>query len=169
MCNCAEESYQQLLIEADLADQVRFDMEDKLIEAFATPFDRQDIYSISNDMDKIVEYAKSTLLEITAFEIQVDEVIESMVGPLMTGTEQLAEAIGLLKEKPLQAQAQIRNIRTIQDRIEESYRTGIALLFKKSDPMVVIKYKEIYHHIKDAQASLGHTTDTLHRIIMRLV
>jgi uncharacterized protein Yka (UPF0111/DUF47 family) len=165
----SEEDYHQLLCEAENADQLRFEMEDKLIEAFATPFDRQDIYSVSNDMDKIVEYAKSTLLEIEAFEMKADEVIQNMVGELMTGTGNLAEAIGLLKDNPLKAQMQIRNIRNIQQSIEEKYRAGMALMFKNPDLMIALKYREVYHHIKDAQVSLGDTTDTLHRIIMRLV
>lgn len=165
----SEEDYRQLLQEAETADRLRFDMENKLIEAFATPFDRQDIYSLSNDMDKIVEYAKSTLLEIEAFEVEADSVIQNMVQQLASGMDNLAEAIRLLKEDPLQAQLQIRNIRKVQQCIEEEYRAGMALLFKKPDPMIALKYREVYHHIKDAAVSLGYTTDTLHRIIMRLV
>ncbi|AET68580.1 phosphate transport regulator related to PhoU [Desulfosporosinus orientis DSM 765] len=166
--NHSEESYRQLLQEAETADQLRFDMESKLIEAFATPFDRQDIYSLSNDMDKIVEYAKSTLLEIEAFEVKVDSVIQNMLQQLTSGTDNLAEAISLLKEDPLQAQLQIRNIRQVQQSIEEEYRAGMALLFKNPDPMLALIYREVYHHIKDAEVSLGYTADTLHRIIMRL-
>ena len=54
-------------------------MEDNLIEAFATPFDRQDIYSLSVEMDRIVEYAKSTLTEMEAFEVVEDSIIHNMV------------------------------------------------------------------------------------------
>lgn len=163
------ESYRQLLQEAETADQLRFAMESKLIEAFATPFDRQDIYSLSNDMAKIVEYVKSTLLEIEAFEVKTDSVIQTMLQQLTSGTNNLAEAIRLLKEDPLQGQLQIRTIRQVQQRIEDDYRAGMALLFKNPDPMLALKYREVYHHIKDAEVSLGYTADTLHRIIMRLV
>lgn len=165
----SKETYNQLLQEVETADQLRFDLEDKLIEAFATPFDRQDIYSLSNDMNRIVEYAKSTMLEIQAFEIKTEDIIEEMIRQLVAGTNSLMKAIQLLKEEPLKAQIEIRNIRKIQESMEGEYRAGMALLFQGSDPMNALKYKEVYHHIKDAAVVLGYTTDTLHRIIMRLV
>lgn len=165
----SDKEYSGLLQEAEHADQLRFDMEAKLIEAFSTPFDRQDIYSISNEMNKIVEYAKSTLLEIEAFELATDQVIQNLVNQLMIGTTHLVEAIGRLKDNPRHAQMQIRTIRQIQDRIEKEYLGGMALLFTNADPMMVLKYREVYHHIKDAGVTLGEATDTLHRIIVRLI
>lgn len=166
----SKETYSQLLQEVETADQLRFDLEDKLIEAFATPFDRQDIYSLSNDMNRIVEYAKSTMLEIEAFEIKTEDIIiEQMIHQLVEGTNSLVKAIQLLKEEPINAQTEIRNIRKFQESMEGEYRAGLALLFQSSDIMNALKYKEVYHHIKDAAGVLGYTTDTLHRIIMRIV
>src|SRR4051794_38051835 len=79
----------KLLQYADDVDEVRMEMESKLIEAFTTPFDRVDIYSISNEMDKIVEYAKSTLLSMEAFEVMSDATIIKMVEKLKDGTDYL--------------------------------------------------------------------------------
>lgn len=163
------EDYQLLLREADAADRCRFTMEDNLIEAFATPFDRQDIYSLSVEMDRLVEYAKSTLTEMEAFEVVGDSIIQNMVQQLKVGTDQLAEAIHLLKEDPRKSQTQIGKIRKVQFAIEEEYRAGMVALFKNPDPMYALKYREVYHHIKDSEVYLGYTTDVLHKIIVRIV
>lgn len=165
----SEEDYLRLLSEAEVADKCRFTMEDNLIEAFATPFDRQDIYSLSVEMDRIVKYAKSTLTEMEAFEVVEDAIIHNMVQQLKAGTDQLVEAIHLLKENPRKSQIQIGKIRKVQFGIEEEYRTGMVALFNSSDPMYALKYREVYHHIKDAEAYLGYTTDILHRIVVRVV
>jgi len=165
----SEEDYQLLLREADAADKCRFTMEDSLIEAFATPFDRQDIYSLSVEMDRIVEYAKSTLIEMEAFGVSEDSVIHTMVQQLKVGTDQLTQAIHLFKEDPLKAQILIGKIREVQFAIEDEYRKGMVALFKGSDPMHALKYREVYHHIKDAEVYLGYTTDVLHKIIVRVV
>jgi len=37
-------------------DALRYDLEEKLIDAFSTPFDHQDIYSLSRQMDYILNY-----------------------------------------------------------------------------------------------------------------
>jgi len=165
----SDEDYQLLLREADEADLCRFTMEDNLIEAFATPFDRQDIYSLSVEMDKIVEYAKSTLTGMEAFEVLEDSIIQNMVQQLKVGTDQLAEAIQLLKDNPRQSKLQIGEIRRVQVAIEDEYRAGMVALFNSLDPMNALKYREVYHHIKDAEVYLGYTTDVLHKIVVRVV
>ncbi|HNS82307.1 MAG TPA: DUF47 family protein, partial [Methanolinea sp.] len=45
---------QQLMQLEMQLDAMRYDMEDKLMASFSTPFDRQDIYSLSRQMDYIV-------------------------------------------------------------------------------------------------------------------
>lgn len=144
-------------------------MEDNLIEAFATPFDRQDIYSLSVEMDKVVEYAKSTLTSMKAFEVSEDSTILNMIQQLKVGMDQLVEAIHLLKENPRKSQTHIGKIRSVEFAIEEEYRAGMVALFNHSDPMHALKYREVYHHIKDAGVYLGYTTDVLHKIIVRVV
>lgn len=169
LTNRSEEDYKLLFIQADETDRIRFDMEDNLIEAFATPFDRQDIYSISVEMAKIVEYAKSTLQEMEAFAVIADPVIINMVKQLHIGTTKLAEAIEGLKEDPLKSKKQIIDIRKVQLTIQDQYRAGMVELFNSTDLMYAMKYREVYHHIKDAAVHLGYTTDVLHKIVVRVI
>jgi len=165
----SEEDFQLLLREVETADRCRFTMEDNLIEAFITPFDRQDIYSLSLEMARIVEYAKSTLTEMEAFEVAADAIIQNMLQQLKEGTDQFVLAIDLLKEDPRKSQIHIRSIRKVQLTIEDEYRAGMVELFKNPDLMYALKYREVYHHIKDAAVHLGYTTDVLHKIVVRVV
>ena len=165
----SEQDYQLLLREANVADHCRYTMEENLIEAFATPFDRQDIYSLSIEMARIVEYAKSSLQEMEAFNVVEDSIIQNMVQQLKVGTDQLVEGILLLKEHPRKSQIQIGKIRKVQLTIEDEYRTGMVALFDGTDPLHAMKYREVYHHIKDSEVYLGYTTDILHKIIVRVV
>ena len=165
----SEEDYQLLFSQVVEADRIRFNMEDNLIEAFSTPFDRQDIYTLSVEMARILEYAKSTLHEMEAFAMVTDQVIMIMVQQLHLGTGKLAEAIEDLKKNPLKSKTQIANIRRVQRAIEEQYRTGMAELFRGTDVMYAMKYGEVYHHIKDAAVHLGYTTDVLHKIVVRVI
>lgn len=173
LCNwitSREEADHQLLFQrAQTADKIRFDMEHKLIEAFVTPFDRQDIYSLSIEMDRIFAYAKSTLLEMEAFAVLADKTIIEMVQQLSLGTDLLAAAIDLLKEEPLQSQNHIGEIRKVQQTIEDNYRVGMVELFNGVDLIHAMKYREVYHHIKDAATHLGYTTDVLHKIVVRII
>jgi hypothetical protein len=151
------------------ADNVRLRMEGCLIEAFVTPFDRQDIYSLSVEMDRIAEYAKSTLELMLAYEVLADAPVFNMVHDLIEGTQLLYEAISLLQTEPEKSQEIIAAIRCRQVTVEDCCLKGSAALFKTNQPIQVIKVKEIYHHIQDAAVHLGYTVDVLHRIVVRII
>ena len=57
----APENAYQLRALTREADNIRLNMEACLIEAFVTPFDRQDIYSFSVEMDRIIESARALM------------------------------------------------------------------------------------------------------------
>jgi hypothetical protein len=151
------------------ADDIRFEMEARLIEAFVTPFDRQDIYSLSVEMDRIIESAKSIMELMLAYEVTADDAILGMVLNLEEGAQKFHTAVGQLQTAPLEAEKIIADIRRCQADIEEGYRHGSALLFKTGYNMVqMMKLREIYHQIQEAAVYLGYTVDILHKIVVRI-
>lgn len=151
------------------ADEVRLDMESKLIEAFVTPFDREDIYSISVEMDKVIEFSKSTLESMEAYEVEANDMIINMVKKIKEGTEYLYEALTILESNPIKSQQNITKMRNTHVEVEKLYREGMAYIFKGNDSMHALKLREVYHHIKDASTNLEYTVDIFHRIIVRRV
>lgn len=152
----------------DKADIIRMEMEKNLVEAFSTPFDRADIYSISVGMDKVIEYAKSTLLSMQAYEVKANDIIIRLVWQLKVGTDLFANSITCLKDKPFDAEKNIPKIRQTHVSIEQLYRGAMATVFKSEDPMYALKQREVYHHIKDASSYLDDAVDSLHRIVVRI-
>ncbi len=163
------ENYNLLINLAEKADTVRLDMEEKLIEAFTTPFDRQDIYYISVQMDRIIEYARSALLSMQEFSVRPDDTIIKMMHEMSRGTNEFAKSVALLEKNPAQSQQSIKIIRDSQTAVEEYYRRGMSDLFKTTDTMEALKLHEIYSLLKDAATSLGFTVDIFHRIVVRLI
>lgn len=151
------------------ADEVRLDMESKLIEAFVTPFDRKDIYSISVEMDKVIEFSKSTLESMEAYEVEANDTIINMVKKIKEGTEYLYESLTILESNPIKSQQNITKMRNTHVEVEKLYREGMAYIFKGNDSMHALKLREVYHHIKDASTNLEYTVDIFHRIIVRRV
>ena len=144
-------------------------MENKLIEAFITPFDREDIYSISVEMDKVIEFAKSTLESMEAYEVEPNDVIINMVEKLKEGTDFLYESLTILESNPIKSQQNIVKMRETYVEVEHLYLDGMTEVFKCNDPMHALKQREVYHHLKDAATNLEYTVDILHRIIVRRV
>lgn len=151
------------------ADNVRFRMEADLIEAFATPFDRQDIYSLSIEMDRVLEYATDIVALMEAYEVSADDTMRQMVKALTTAFAQFSDALKLLASNPRETERRIADIRANQELVEAHYLRGAAALFKTGDTIQIMKLREIYRQIKDAAAYLGHTADILHKIVVRII
>ncbi len=150
------------------ADDARRYMEGLLLEAFSTPFDRQDIYSFSRQIDNILNFCLSTAVEMKAFDVRPDRSILSMASALQGGTEMVKEAVRVMSNDPVTAQAMIRDMRRKESEIEKTYVSDLAILFANSDPMEAMKKREVYHHLKDAGRALSITIDILHRIIVEM-
>ncbi|MDP4178597.1 MAG: DUF47 family protein [Bacillota bacterium] len=167
--NGNENEKETLIKSSEKCDEVRLNMEHDLTEAFSTPFDRQDIYAISIEMDKIVEFAKSTLLAMEAFEAKSDDTIINMIINLNEGTNHLYSAIKMLESDTSNTENEIAAIRKVQNNIEDYYREGMAAVFKSNDAMYALKQREVYHHIKDAGTNLGYAVDKFHRIVVKII
>jgi uncharacterized protein Yka (UPF0111/DUF47 family) len=157
-----------LIREENTGDLLRLDMERLLQEAFSTPFDRQDIYTISRQMDHILNYTVSTAYEMRAFGVKPDEATMSMARSLLNGAELVARCVMLLKDHPAEAEKFIRRLREYEHDIEKTYVRNMALVFTENDPIMAMKKREIYHHLKDAGRNMSITVDVLHRIIVGL-
>ena len=163
LCNPRE--LEQIENEVDL---MRHDMEDKLIKSFSTPFDRQDIYSISRQMDYILNIAKETAKEMYAFGVTPDKPILDMAEKLLSGTECIARGIRVLNVDKSAVETEIRNAREDYNAFEEIYIAGMAELLKTDDAMHAMRMQEIYHHMRHAGRAMRETLDILHNAVIDL-
>jgi uncharacterized protein Yka (UPF0111/DUF47 family) len=152
----------------DKMNQVKLALEKDLVKAFSTPFDREDIYQLSIKMNHVFNYTISTYLSIWHFKVVPDAIIIEMVEQLGTGLAFFSEAVKVLKTSPGSAEEKIPQMREACQAVETLYIKGMSARFKSGDAMEALKFKEIYHHIKDASSYLNASIDTLHKIIVGL-
>lgn len=158
-----------LFIKKKEADKIRFQLEHDLVEAFVTPFDRQDLYSISVEMNKISDCSISIFKTIKGLNIEVDSTIIGMSSLLSQGALELSEAILVLEKNPAESQSRIKNIRIAQKSMEDIYISGLSELFSNQDAIAILRYREVYNSLKEAAILLGDTVDIYHRICIRLI
>ena len=149
-------------------DHMRHAMEEKLISSFSTPFDRQDIYSISRRMDYILNFALETAKEMYAFGVPPDPYIHAMTGYLLSGTACIARGVHALDGDKARVEEEIRHAREVYNALEDRYILGMAVLLKTSDAMQAIRTREIYHHLRDAGRAMRDTLDILHNAVIDL-
>ena len=150
----------------DMVDALRYDLEEKLRDAFSTPFDRQDIYSLSRQMDYILNYAHETSREMYAFSVLPDRPIMDMSHALLRGTGQLSRGIKKMNSNQKTIRTVIQEARKAMREIDDAYIYGMKDLFQTVDFMSAMKKREIYHHLRDAGRALRATVDLLHKAVV---
>lgn len=149
---------------ADLRDKIEevehegdittHEIADRLNRTFVTPFDHEDIHALSGRLDDVLDNIEATADRMFLYEA-------GPAGPEMVSlAEVLAEAAKAL-EKAIEGMKDVgRNARRILDycieihRLEnigdEESRLALAQLFKGSDALHALKWKEIYDHVEEA-------------------
>lgn len=147
------------------ADEIKLDLQKKLVDSFVTPIDREDIYDLSNGLDEVINSAKSTVREIEAFTISTDDAyLMEMARTLVEGTRCLLNCFTYLKEKKfVEAETQANLARKAENRISKLYRTAVKELFLIDDLKRIMRTVEIYRcfvigaeHIDSVGAKLQH-------------
>lgn len=154
-------------IEREL-DHMRYDLEEQLRDAFSTPFDREDLYTLSRQMDYILNYAAETAREMHAFGVAPDRAIDQMARLLLDGTHAVVEGVSVMTTDELRVRESIREGRAALHGIEDAYIDGLAELFGGTDPMEALRRREIYQHLRDGGRALRITLDVLHRAVVGL-
>jgi uncharacterized protein Yka (UPF0111/DUF47 family) len=150
------------------ADHMRYRFEETLLDAFSTPIDRQDLYSLSRQMDYILNFASETAREMYSFGVAPDEAIKKMAHLMYTGTRAVTEGVGVMSSNEVQTREHIREAREAMHGIEDAYIEGMTQLFNHDDSMEAFKRREIYHHLRDGGRALRGTVDVLHRAVVGL-
>lgn len=149
-------------------DLERYKMEARLLEAFSTPFNRQDIYTLSRNMDYILNHAVETAREMYAFGVKPDEHIREMSFALLYGTRHVLEGTRYLGSDKGRVEESIRKGRKHVHAIEDLYIACMAELFQTDDAMEAIKKREIYYHLRGGGKALRMTLYIMHKAVVGL-
>jgi predicted phosphate transport protein (TIGR00153 family) len=130
------------------ADTIAHDIIDSLNRTFITPFDREDIHSLANELDDVVDliYAISKRMRLYKLKGKNRDIIE-FAHLIMRSVQSLSLAVKGLRNhrQPQQikeACIEINKIENISDQLRDTVIQK--LLESKKNPITIIKYKEIY-------------------------
>jgi len=150
------------------ADELRRVLIDELNRTFVTPIDREDIFALSRDVDDVVDYAKSTVEEMTLFEIVPDNFIRKMSEALYNASKEINLAMKNLKEHPGVSQDHVVKTKKLENYVEHRYREGLAELFKSENVIEILKKREIYRHLSNAADRVADAADVLGDILVKI-
>ena len=132
------------------ADDNRKNLVDELNRSFITPIDREDIFALSRSVDDIIDYAKSTVEEMMAFEVKPNRHLLLMAQGLCEAATAITEAISLLSSDQERAMELVVYAKKRENYVEHCYREALVDLFKGKNVVTILKIREIYRHMSNA-------------------
>ncbi|MBX3154628.1 MAG: DUF47 domain-containing protein [Deltaproteobacteria bacterium] len=141
-----------------------------LHKTFITPIDRDSIHRLITRMDDIMDFVEAAAERIELYELTVM-------------TAEVRDLADVLHRSALQVEQALRGLRTLKDpqatlklcidisRLENEadaiLRRSVARLFKEEkDPIVVIKWKEIYENLEMASDRCEDVANIIEGVIL---
>jgi uncharacterized protein len=156
-----------LICEQD-GDRITHDIIRRLNQTFVTPIDREDIYEMASALDDVVDYTEEVADYLGLYKIEAPMIqAQQLATVLHASGRQIAEAMPRLRgfKDISHYTVEINRLENDGDRIT---REAIASLFDNGiDPMVVIRWKDIFERLEEAIDATEHVANILEGIAIK--
>ena len=149
-------------------DRITHDIIQRLNQTFVTPIDREDILALASALDDIVDYTEEVAdyLGLYRIEAPMDQAIK-LARVLKAAARQIAEAMPRLRGfRDISGYTvEINRLENEGDRIT---REAVASLFDGGiDPMVVIRWKDLFERLEAAIDAAERVANILEGIVIK--
>ena len=164
----AEGLNREILKTEQEGDRITHDIIRRLNSTFVTPFDREDIYGLATKVDDVVDYIEEAgdFLGLYQIEAPMQQAI-ALADVLVGCCGELSTALdGLRGFKDLDSHLiEIHRLENDGDRIS---RDAVASLFSNGiDPMVVIRWKDMFAVLEEAIDATETAAQILEGIVIK--
>src|SRR4051795_8602554 len=149
-------------------DRITHDIIKRLNQTFVTPIEREDILQLASGLDDIVDFTEEVADYMGLYKIEAPmEQAQRLAHILLQSSRQIAEAMPRLRSfKDISHYTvEINRLENDGDRVS---REAMASLFGDGiDPMVVIRWKDLYERLENAIDATEHVANILEGIVIK--
>jgi predicted phosphate transport protein (TIGR00153 family) len=149
-------------------DQLMHRITTKLNKSFITPFDREDIYTLSVALDDICDYIDAGARAIVMYGIREKDEFASHLARIIESLAREIHAAILMLHKPNGMNAHYVEIHRLENEADDVYFRAIGHLFKNAtDPIGIIKLKELYEILENATDRCESVANIIESIVLK--
>jgi predicted phosphate transport protein (TIGR00153 family) len=158
----------EILLCEQAGDHITADIINRLNQTFVTPIEREDIVELATALDDVLDFAEEVSDFMGLYKIEAPmEQGQRLAHILLQATREISTAMPMLRNfgdlKP--HTTEIHRLENDGDRV---VREAMASLFDTGiDPMVVIRWKDIYERLEDAIDAAERVANVLANIVIK--
>jgi uncharacterized protein len=140
---------------------------EELDDIFILPLDREDIHAIVQNIDNAIDLVHATAQRLITHGInRKDKHLITFSGILLEAARDLQKLVYSI-EKRSRSTELIAKIHKLENQSDALFNESIIELFKKSDPMEVLKYKDIYEMLEDLVDSIDSIAKLIRGVLVK--
>ncbi len=154
-----------------VGDDITHKIFEKLNKTFITPFDREDIHTLTSTIDDVADFINKASQRIKLYKpkrftpemLKITQIISDACA-------EIHKAIGELRnlKNPEKINESCIQINSFENQADDLYHFAISELFdKEKDPVELIKLKEILETLEKATDKAEDVADVLRTIIIK--
>lgn len=151
-------------------DELTHEIYDQLNRIFVTPLDREDIASIASALDDVLDLIEASADDFVLYRIETPtRRAVDFAQVIVDSTIQVQEAVALLRHRRDRdaLRERLTEINRLENDGDDIYRIAIQDIFAQPDPVLMIKWKQVYDHLERAIDNCEDVADVLYGVLLK--
>jgi uncharacterized protein len=149
-------------------DELTHTVTTRLNKSFITPFDREDIYTLSVALDDVCDYIDAGARATVMYNVsEVNQYIVGLARIILDLSKEINSAVSLLKVGKGMG-PHLLEIQRLENDADEIYFKAMGDLFKNADdPVKIIKLKELYEILENGTDRCESVANIIESIVLK--
>ena len=141
----------------------------KLNQTFITPFDREDIHLLASSLDDVLDFIFAASDRLVTYKIiQPSPSAKVLAGIILKQAIELGKAVALLDKDDPHLLDHCVEVNRLENEADKVSREAIGRLFEgESDPINLIKLKELLEVMEEASDKAEDVADVLETVVLK--
>lgn len=155
------------------ADELVAATMDRLRKTFITPMDREDIQLLIDQLDNTIDNIKEIMDKMVMYQVQSEPTagairMAEIVAKCCKHIKKSISYMGSLKKNYLKVEGRALEVLRLEAEADDIYHVEMAKLFTEcSDPIEIIKWKEILSSMEDVIDGSETLVGTFRRVVLK--
>lgn len=152
-----------------IGDEITHEIARRLNQTFITPIDREDIHDLASGLDDVLDVVEEIADCFIIYKVPKPTAMAVRLADILyQASVALAAAVDLLGNHNERIGEHNLKVNTLENEADRLSRDALSMLFEKeADPIMVIKWKEIYQDFENGADRCEDVTNILERIVLK--
>lgn len=149
-------------------DEIVHQIYDRLVKSFITPIDREDIGKLASLYDDVLDYIYAVANRLYLYEIrEATAPMRQFVELVVKSVEEIGFAFASIQKiKAPEVENRCNEVDRLENEADVVLNESVAALFKTSDPLTIIKLKEVYELLETVTDKCEDVVQVIRTIVL---